>query len=128
MAYPNTWSSSERKKEWNKEMFYTYNGKILTDELSKAKIGYPGGINDYDTFVYVYPRFTHYGRYDKGTLAYTIKTNVRIYDVKKQTVYESKQIDEKRPAQKFSYFGSAPEVHFENMDTNKAVKYLKKLN
>ena len=127
MGYPSSFSS-ERKKQWNKERFYTYNNKVLTTELSKAKIAYPGGAYDYDTFVYVYPRFTKYGTYDKGTVGYTTKTNVRVYNVKDKIVYESKEIDSTTPPSRFTYFGAAPPaVKYADMSTDKVVNYLKKL-
>lgn len=126
IAYPSS-NSSERNKQWNKERFYKYNNKVLTTELDKAKIDYPGGAYDVDTFVYVYPRFSQYGTYDKGTIGYTQKTNVRVYDMKNKTVYESKQIDSKNPPNRFSYYGSPPDVYYVNMSTDKVVNYLKKL-
>ena len=127
MAYPSSYST-ERKKQWNKEKFYTYNSKVLMKELGKAKIEYPGGAYDYDTFVYVYPRFTKYGTYDKGTIGYTTKTNVRVYDTKKKVVYKAKEIDSAPPPHSFTYYGSTPpDVHYPDMSTKKVIKYLKKI-
>ena len=126
IAYPSSFST-ERKKQWNKERFYTYNEKVLLSELKSAGIQSPGGAYDYDTFVYVYPRFTKYGTYDKGTIGYTTKTNVRVYDTRKKVVYKSKEIDSEAPPNRFTYYGTPPEVRYPDMSTSKITKYLKKI-
>ena len=126
LAYPGTdkWS---RKHNWNKEKFYDSSSNVLLGELKGKKVEVPSGSHDYDYFVYIYPRFTEYGRYDKGTVGYTQKTFVRVYDVKGKKRYKSVQIDTRPPARSFRYSGTPPEVHYENIRTKKVINYLEKL-
>lgn len=126
MAYPGT-SSYDRKKYWNKEKFYTYDSKVLLKELKRKHIKVPSKPNDYDTFVYIFPRFSEYGRYDKGTIGHTRKTFVRVYDLKHKKKYKAVQIDTRQPNSSFRYYGSPPDVHYEDINVNNVVKYLKKL-
>ena len=87
----------------------------------------PKRAGDYDTFVYVYPRFTKYGNYDKGTEGFTQSTNVRVYNMKKKIRYKAVVADTVKPAQQFRYYGAVPKIHYEDIRVSNVVKYLNKL-
>lgn len=126
LAYPNDLSGTKGTK-WNKEAFYSGRANVLVSELKKSKVSIPKKAGDYDTFVYIYPRFTKYGNYDKGTEGFTQSTNVRVYNMKKKIRYKAVVADTVKPAQQFRYYGAVPKIHYEDIRVSNVVKYLNKL-
>ena len=114
--------------QFGKDEFYDMSPRIVRDELGKTKIKFPEDINDYSTFIYIYPKYTFYGNYDKGTKGYSTKTMVRIYDMEKGIRYVAKEVSSENPPQSFSYYGtSAPDKHYPELNLKKAYKYIKSL-
>lgn len=121
MAYP-------FDSQWGKSTFYSYGSLVLVDEFLKTKVKMPENPNDYTTFVYVYPKFTHVGQYTNGSKAYTTRTQVRVYDMENKIRYDDVQIDEIQPAKTIYVSKSSHHEHeYSNMNRSHIKKYLTSL-
>ena len=120
------------KAEPGSEMFkskrvYHYNGKILDSDILGNSIQMPQRANDYKYFVYVYPTYKYYGKYNTGTKAYTETYWVQVFDMKNKIAYKSLKIGSKKPEQRFSYVGSSPKKHAGSVSSIKINKFIKSL-
>lgn len=96
---------------YKKKRVYHYSGSVLTeDELGKA-IKQPERSHDYKYFVYAYPTYKYYGKYNKGTKAYTQTYWVQVFDLDKKIAYKAIKVGSQKPEQTFRYSGSAPAKH-----------------
>ncbi|NLD19167.1 MAG: hypothetical protein GX663_02830 [Clostridiales bacterium] len=115
------------EEQWNKDIFYDMAPSVVISELSASNIALPEKPGDYDTFVYIYPKYSQTGTYDSGTKAYVTKTMLQVFDIKNGVRYEPVTIDEQEPPQSFTHYGAAPNSYCPNMKPEKAFEYLKGL-
>lgn len=113
--------------QFGKNKFFDMTSEVLLNDLGIKKIQLPDDIYDYRMFIYIYPKHTYYGKYDKGTKGYSTKTMVAVYDMKKKIKYEAKQVKSENPPQSFSYYGTVPDRHYPDCSLKAAKKYIKGL-
>lgn len=112
---------------YRKKRVYHSSGRILDeDELGKS-IKMPERTRDYKYFVYVYPTYKYYGKYDKGTKAYTETYYIQVSDMKKKVTYKPIKVASAKPEKKITYSGSVPEKHSGSVKVKKIYKAIKKL-
>lgn len=112
---------------YKKKRVYHYSGSVLgTTELGNS-IKMPERANDFKYFVYAYPTYKYYGKYNKGTKAYTETYWVQVFDMDKKIAYKPVKIGSKKPEQKFTYSGTPPAKHAGSVSLQKVYKAIKKL-
>ena len=121
------YTSEPFDRQFNKEDLYGLGGRLLIGELAGGKIRVPEKPHDYDTFIYIFPRYKKYGVYNTGTIAYATKTLVRVYDMKNGIRYSDQQVSSEDPPASVRVPGSSPERFEPNMDLKKALNYIKGL-
>ena len=87
----------------------------------------PERVHDYKYFVYVYPTYKYFGKYDKGTKAYTETYWVQVFDMQNKIAYKPVKAGSKRPENKIRYSGAAPAKHAGSVSKKKIYKAIKKL-
>ena len=114
-----TWSDSKR--------FYS-DGQMVLSELKDYKVKTPKNMNDYKTFVYIYPTYELKGHYTVGTPGYAKTLHVQVFDLENKVAYEPESVDSEEPPQTMRYYiGSIPDKYAGSTDDKEAYKYLKKL-
>lgn len=111
---------------YRKKRVYHSNGKILGRSELGNKIKLPEHTHDYKYFVYVYPTYKYYGKYNMGTKAYTETYWVQVFDLDKKIAYKSLKIASKKPEQKIRVSG-IPAKHAGSVNVKKIYKFIKKL-
>ena len=106
---------------------YYDNGSIMTSKELDNKIKQPQRAGDYRYFVYVYPVYKYYGKYDKGTKAYTETYYIQVTDLKKKVTYKPVKVATAKPEKKVSYSGTVPKKHSGTVKSSKIDKAIKKL-
>jgi hypothetical protein len=114
--------------DWGDSMKYASIGEVKVAEAAKEGIKVPSSVNDYQTFVYVYPTYSRTGVYTSGTKAYSQNLHVKVFNMQDKIAYESKSVGTAAAPQSFSYFqGSVPDKHSGEVGIDKVYDYLKKL-
>ena len=112
---------------YKKKRVYHDSGNVLDeDELGKS-IKMPEKAHDYKYFVYAYPTYKYFGKYDKGTKAYTETYWVQVFDLQKKIAYKPLKIASQKPENKISYSGTPPVKHAGTVSKKKIYKFIKKL-
>lgn len=106
---------------------YYDNGSIQTKKDLGNSIKTPERADDYRYFVYVYPVYKYYGKYDKGTKAYTETYYIQVSDMKKKRTYKPIKVATAKPEKKITYSGSIPKKHSGTVKESKIYKAIKKL-
>ena len=106
---------------------YYDNGSIMTSKELDNKIKQPQRAGDYRYFVYVYPVYKYYGKYDKGTKAYTETYYIQVTDLKKKVTYKPVKVATAKPEKKVSYSGTVPKKHSGTVKSSKIDKAIKRL-
>ena len=106
---------------------YYDNGSIQTKKDLGGSIRTPERAGDYRYFVYVYPVYKYYGKYDKGTKAYSETYYIQVSDMKKKVTYKPIKVATAKPEKKISYSGSIPKKHSGTVKEKKIEKAIKKL-
>ena len=112
---------------YKKKRIYHSNGSVLgTTELGDS-IKLPERTHDYKYFVYAYPTYKYFGKYNSGTKAYTETYWVQVFDMDKKIAYKPQKVGSKNPEQKIRYSGTPPVKHAGSVSLNKIYKAIKKL-
>lgn len=113
---------------WSEKKKFTDDGNILITEPSKKGINVPSAVNDFKTFVFVYPTYSRTGVYTNGTKAYSQTLHVQVYDMEEKVAYDSETVGTAAAPQSFSYFaGSVPDKYSGTVGMDKVYNYMKKL-
>lgn len=111
---------------YTKKRIYHSNGKLLGSTELGNKFKLPERVNDYRYFVYAYPTYKYYGKYNMGTKAYTETYWVQVFDLDKKIAYKPLKVASKKPPLKIRVHG-IPAKYAGSVSKNKIYKFIKKL-
>lgn len=111
---------------YKKKRVYHSNGRVLGVRDLGYKFKLPERAHDYRYFVYAYPTYKYYGKYDKGTKAYTETYWVQVFDLKNKVAYKPLKVGSKKPEQKIRVSG-IPAKHAGSVNVRKIYRFIKKL-
>ena len=114
------------ESNYKKKRVYHSAGRVLDSSDLGNKFKLPEKANDYKYFVYVYPTFKYYGKYDRGTKAYTQTYWVQVFDLDKKVAYKPLKIGSKKPEQTIRVSG-IPDKYAPTVGIKKIYKFIKKL-
>lgn len=109
-----------------KKKVYHSEGRVLDSSDLGNKFKLPEKANDYKYFVYVYPTFKYYGKYDRGTKAYTKTYWAQVFDLDKKIAYKPQKIGSKKPEQTIRVSG-IPDKYAPTFGIKKIYKFIKNL-
>ena len=114
--------------DWENPAGFTSKGSVLLSEPAKQDIQVPSAINDYSTFVYVYPTYTKTGSYNTGTDAYRQTLHVQVFNMDRQVAYKAETVGTAEAPQKFSFYvGEMPDKKSGEVSMKEAYEYLNTL-
>ena len=113
--------------EFKKKRVFHHTGRVLDEDDLGKSFKLPERACDYRYFVYAYPTYKYYGKYDKGTKAYTETFWVQVFDMNKKIAYKPIKVGSQKPEQKFGYSGAVPDKHAGTVSSKKIIKKIKQL-
>ncbi len=112
---------------YKKKRVYHSSGNVLDETQLGNKYKMPERANDYEYFVYIYPTYKYFGKYNKGTKAYTETYWVEVFDMDHKIAYKKLKIGSKRPENQLRYSGTPPVKHAGTVPDAKVYKYIKNI-
>lgn len=114
--------------DFRKKRAYHSTGRVVDEDDLGTSFKLPERAGDYKYFVYAYPTYKYYGKYDKGTKAYTETFWVQVFDLDNKIAYKPIKVGSQKPEQKFGYSGKAPDKHSGTVSIKKIFKVIKNLD
>ena len=114
------------ESNYKKKRIYHSEGRVLDSSDIGYKVKLPEKAHDYRYFVYVYPTYKYYGKYNKGTKAYTITYWAQVFDLNKKVAYKPSKIGSKNPEQTIRVSG-IPDKYAPSISIRKIYRSIKKL-
>ena len=114
--------------DFRKKRVYHSTGRVVDEDDLGTSFKLPERAGDYKYFVYAYPTYKYYGKYDKGTKAYTETFWVQVFDLDNKIAYKPIKVGSQKPEQKFGYSGKVPDKHSGTVSIKKIFKVIKNLD
>lgn len=112
--------------EWSSSKKFYSSGQVV---LTGLDIDIPTKLDDYDTFIYIYPTFTYAGKYNTGTKGYTQTLYVQVYDLEKKIKYKPVKVGSAKPPSTMHYIkGYMPKKYAGTVSSSYAFSYIEGLD